>query len=128
MMTDQVGAHCVFNCGHEGGVYTVSPDRVRAIIAASRIRGDDLYEKLTEDAKVCCHRSCVSTYTSKTHIERLKKRNFKQGTSGEPERKRTHQSEENVFSFKIKGTVYFVVIFVKNGTPRIQADGEDIQL
>lgn len=100
MMTDQAGARCVFNCGHEGDVYTVGPDRVKAIIAASKIRGDELHENITEDAKVCCHRSCVSTYTSKTHIERLKKRKSKQGTSREPERKRTRQSEENVFCFK----------------------------
>ena len=73
MMTDLVDGHCIFNCGQVGGVYLIGPDRVRSIIAASTIRGDNLHEKLTEDAKIGCHRSCVSSYTSKTHINRLKK-------------------------------------------------------
>ena len=41
MMTDQGGEHCIFNCSLEESVYTVGPDRVRSMIAASRIRGDD---------------------------------------------------------------------------------------
>ena len=99
---------------------------MRPIIAASRIRGDDLYEKLTEDAKVCCHRSCVSTYTSKTHIERLKREILSKGHQ-EKQKGNAHVSQRKMSS-PSKETVYFVVIFVKNGTPRIQADGEDIHL
>ena len=55
---------------------TAGPDRVRKIIQSSKLRGEHIHENLeknlhdNENYSVQCHRSCVSTYTSKSHINR----------------------------------------------------------
>lgn len=59
---------------------TVGQDRIRSIISASKERQDDLYAdlerrlELDNQLTIMCHKDCVSTYTSKTHIQRKLKR------------------------------------------------------
>ena len=56
---------------------TVGPDRVRSIIRSSKARQDGIHEELEqrleadESIELKCHRDCVSTYTSHSHIETL---------------------------------------------------------
>ena len=50
-MTEQRPPQCSFNCGHEGDISNVGPDRVRAIIMASQIRGDHLHERIAAEKK-----------------------------------------------------------------------------
>ena len=72
---------CLFpNCEKTDKLSTGGLERINSIISASISRQDTLHialrQRLTEnpDLKVTFHRSCVSTYTSKTHIERELKR------------------------------------------------------
>ncbi len=55
----------------------ISPDRINSIIVASKTRLDDIHvtiSELAENQFLSCHRSCVSSYTSKHHIGRVLKR------------------------------------------------------
>ena len=72
---------CLFpNCEKTDKLSTGGLERINSIISASISRQDTLHialrQRLTEnpDLKVTFHRSCVSTYTSKTHIGRERKR------------------------------------------------------
>lgn len=75
-------AACIFNCSKTGPTITAGTQRINSIINASKCRGDNLYmdldleRQIQEDSgfTLQCHKSCVSTYTSKTHISRATKR------------------------------------------------------
>jgi len=62
---------------------TSSITRINSVIAASKIYDDDLHSalepKITQDPNftIKCHRSCVSNYVSKTHLDRFRKRKSK---------------------------------------------------
>lgn len=80
--------------------------RLDSIVSASKIRGDGLHE--TVDAylhnpnlgTVYYHKNCVSTYTSKTHIQRHLSKESRQ-TEDEPVVKRLRRSEVTSFDFKL---------------------------
>ena len=66
---------CVFECGNQSEtLITSGATRIRSIIAARHYWGDNLHEELQvhldEDFTTECHKSCVSSHTSRTHIQR----------------------------------------------------------
>ena len=70
--------YCIF-CKEDGSKKELSvagTGRIQTIIASSKRRLDDLHGDLEsrlltdEHFEVLCHRDCVSTYTSKSHIKR----------------------------------------------------------
>ena len=69
-------ASCVFNCKRNEELKRVSKDRLKSTINASKQREDDLLAQLPivdsydDNCPLYCHRNCVSTYTSKNHIDR----------------------------------------------------------
>ena len=71
---------CYFNCNKEGPLITGGVRRIRHIIESSKERNDCLHTELQElidknsELQIRFHKTCVSTYTSKIHIERHKKR------------------------------------------------------
>ena len=86
------------NCSCSGGGGLVGVKRLRT---ASISRGDDLHEQLSheQDTKYWCHKNCVSSYTSKSHIKSsVSKQN---GTNGPtPPAKRIRRYEQETFIFK----------------------------
>jgi hypothetical protein len=103
-------AECFFNCGlAEQALTAAGAVRIRKIIESSKLRCDNLHIELSNqleencDLTINCHRSCVSTYTSSSHITRHRKR-----LGLEPERspnessppKRTRRSETPHYSFQ----------------------------
>lgn len=80
--------------------------RIKNVIACSKLRGDNIAELLENELAtnteyiIQCHKSCVSTYTSKHHIKR-------QATSAPSEKqselqqpKRSYRSKQPTFDFK----------------------------
>ena len=73
---------CIFNCSKTGHLLSAGAKRIHSIVASSKIRGDHLYTDLDlqnrlqqfPDMTNKCHKSCVSSYTSKTRMSRLAKR------------------------------------------------------
>ena len=67
---------CYFNCNKEGPLITGGVRRIRHIIESSKERNDCLHTELQElidknsQLQIRFHKTCVSTYTSKIHIER----------------------------------------------------------
>ena len=101
-------SECFFECGNQSeNLITSGATRIRSMIAASHQRGDNLHEELQvhldEDLTftIKCHKSCVSSYTSRTHIQhqvvgvkpRLKRE--------PPPLKRLCRSELSSFVFKL---------------------------
>ena len=82
---------------------TVTKTRLKTIISKSKKRKDTLHVDLaelspTEKAKLVCHRTCVTTYTSMIHIRRAAKAKAK---TNEPEVKRKCRRSDSIqFSFK----------------------------
>jgi hypothetical protein len=77
-------------------------DHINTIIQSSRKRGDELHVELErllsedDNLTIRCHRNCVSSYTSSSHISRHLKRQGKSSarSSSEPSPlKRTRRSE-----------------------------------
>ena len=84
------------NCsGHGAGGFV----GVKQLWIASTSRGDSLHEELSEepDAKYWCHKNCVSSYTSKSHI---KVEVSKKGDNDAPPAKQSRRSEQDTFIFK----------------------------
>lgn len=56
------------NCSSSGCGGFIGVKRLRT---PSLIRGDNLYELLSHvpDAKYWCHKNCISSYTTKSHIK-----------------------------------------------------------
>lgn len=70
-------SECFFECGKQSEkLITSGAVRIRSIIGASQLRDDKIHDKLQvqldEDATftIKCHKSCVSSYTSRTNIHR----------------------------------------------------------
>ena len=82
------------NCSGSGGGGFVGAQR---LCTASRSRLDNLHELLSDgtDTKYWCHKSCVSTYTSKSHIKHHISK-----TDDAPPTKRSRRSEQEAFSFQ----------------------------
>ena len=66
-----------FECGNQSeNLITSGATRIRSIITASHQQGDNLHEELQvhldEDLTftIKCHKSCVSSYPSRAHIQR----------------------------------------------------------
>lgn len=101
---------CYFKCNVEDQPLTLAgPERIQTIIQASKQRGDNLYVQLqkllVEDntLTIPCHRNCVSTYTSSSHIARYIKNlenRAKRSSSEPPAVKRVCRSELTDFNFK----------------------------
>jgi len=99
---------CFFKCSKSELLVAATGPRIRSIITASQQRGDhihlDLEKRLVDNTAltITVHKSCVSTYTSRTHISRtLKKRGIEhlnRSKSEPPPRRRRSQLQE--FDFK----------------------------
>ena len=70
-------SECFFECGNQSeNLITSGATRIKSIIAASHQQGDNLHEELQvhldKDSTftIRCHKGCVSSYTSSTHIQR----------------------------------------------------------
>ncbi|EDO50031.1 predicted protein [Nematostella vectensis] len=98
-----------FHCDGKGVLGKAGPARIESIIKFSKDYNDDIHVTLAEQLKrnslltIQCHRDCVSTYTSKQHLDRHKKRQGG-GTStseaaSQPVQKR-RRSDVPAFSFK----------------------------
>lgn len=71
---------CIFECGKSGELEAISQSKINSIIVASQTRNDNFHVSLESKDIInpnilfYCHRNCYSTYTSKTHINRVLKR------------------------------------------------------
>lgn len=105
-MDDSSVNECFFEpCGKSTKpLITVGSDRIRSIINASQVREDglavNLERRLDSDSgiTIMCHKDCVSSYTSKHHLERLNK-NTLNPCDESPSSKR-RRSELTLFNFK----------------------------
>ena len=96
---------CIFSCSKIENLTLVSDERYKSIVNASVQRADtELCNQITEwkknQVKCFTHRSCVSTYTSQTHIERYLKKRAAETESNEGSSKRTRRSDVGTFSFQ----------------------------
>lgn len=104
---------CIFNwkfhCeGREYDLTKAGPARIAKVIQFSKEYDDDLHDKLEENLArnptltIDCHRACVSTYTSKLHLSRQKKRQSSENDLGKPSQpsKRQRRSQVPTFNFK----------------------------
>lgn len=105
MLTSEEEEECFFNCGKPGKTDKTSAKRIESIISASKLRNDDIYESLEQrftanpNLVLHCHRTCVSTYTSKTHINRALKRTLPKEDFS-LQNKRVLRSESDYFNFR----------------------------
>ena len=95
----------IFNCENKTeNLSKATHLRIQSIMVASNQRKDHIHkilaEKLSRNAEVVFHKSCVSTYTSKHHISHIlgKRINTARSKSEPPPPKRRSQS--TTFSFK----------------------------
>ena len=97
---------CFFDCGKKDPPQKAGPERIRTIIKSSKQRNDDLHISLSEqldanaELQIPCHRTCVSTYTSKTHINRHNKRTSTSSLQSEPPTTKRRRSDIDPFDFK----------------------------
>ena len=96
---------CMFDCNKREKLIVVGEERHQSIITANIKRNDDdLGRKWIEgresDVKCFTHRSCVSTYTSRTHIERYVKKRAVENETSEGSSERTRRSDAGVFSLQ----------------------------
>ena len=103
---------CFFRpCGHNEAnkaLTSAGPERVQTIIRCSKARHDglhlDLERQLQSDThiNIKCHKNCVSSYTSKSHIQRHLKRTHVQSNPCESTfpTKRFRRSDTPSFDFK----------------------------
>ena len=79
--------------------------RIKKIIECSKIRGDSIHEELENTLKdesytIKCHKNCVSTYTSKSHLKRHAPESGNQSeTEASATVKRSCRSAVNPFDF-----------------------------
>jgi len=75
---------CCIICGSTAPIL-INSARIFAFHQASNQRGDDLAERLADDATTFwCHKNCISTYCSPGHIQRFLKR-MKESDSDNPD-------------------------------------------
>lgn len=74
--------------------------RISSFREASRQRDDGLNEKLEDDAEyILCHRTCMGSYCSKDHLQRLLKKRKKTDGQSEEEPKRL-RGRSSTFNFR----------------------------
>ena len=111
MATAETPACCftaIFDCSVDNSaLLTGTQARIESIIVASRVRGDGFHEQLeaslhdrSSTHSVYVHKNCVSTYTSKTHIQRYVSKHSQQTTPEEPQRKKIKRSDITTFDFR----------------------------
>ena len=94
------------NCKLSTDLTTAGPQRVSSIIAASKARKDSIHLTLEPELvnnphlTIQCHRDCVTTYTSKTHIARVAKRRSVHARSRSEPPCRKRRSDVQPFEFK----------------------------
>jgi hypothetical protein len=101
-MEDDETDECIFkrylNCtSNNESVICLTKTRLLTINEASKLRDDDLHLSIKQEVEYVTHKSCVSTYTSRTHINRYLKRQTTSSASTSICSKRTRRSETNVF-------------------------------
>lgn len=88
------GDICFFGCDKEGPLLTAGPERIKKIIQSSKERADTLHHDLQASfhknpaLTIKVHKTCVSNYTSKSHIKRHLKQSGSERSSSEPPPKR----------------------------------------
>ena len=110
-MAAQVQQYCFFKslgwlCGDDSKekLIIAQQTRIANIIASSKVIGDGLHVELEAELndnnndRIMCHKDCVSTYTSKYHIKRIKGND--QSESNAPPQKRMCRSDLPVFDFR----------------------------
>ena len=71
---------CFFGCSKKENIIEIGQARILSIIESSRLHGDsyhiDLEVKIKENPEfsLLCHKTCVSTYNSRDHINQSLKR------------------------------------------------------
>ncbi|KAK3874873.1 hypothetical protein Pcinc_020193 [Petrolisthes cinctipes] len=94
---------CFFDCSNTSpNLINCGAARVQTIRDCSRRRGDGLIDKLHGLDSIRCHKSCVSTYTSKHHLKRYitKKSNDSSPTETVVPPKRSRRLGTTIFNFK----------------------------
>ena len=86
----------------DGTLISISKVRLKNIVGKSKKRKDTVYltiNAMSAEEKVAlkCHRACVSTYTSKTHVKRATKKEKDEKQSAQ---KRKCRSDWNAFVWK----------------------------
>ena len=109
-------AECFFcsknGCKPKNQVTEISTQRIKSIISASKQRNDSKHNDLEEQLRlnpnltISSHRSCVSTYTSKTHISRavqnLKRKGSSERSKSEPPSRRQRSAQRSIPKFNFK--------------------------
>ena len=94
-------------CSETTDLVNARSQRIQTIINCSRIYNDELYSELeaktenNSEYSIYVHRSCVSTYTSHTHVERfLKRKGGATGNTSVSPMKRRRRSGTPKFDFQ----------------------------
>uniref|UniRef100_UPI00358E6C8F uncharacterized protein n=1 Tax=Myxine glutinosa TaxID=7769 RepID=UPI00358E6C8F len=105
----KISMDCVFSrvdaCSHPNQPLSVCTERrISSIIDASKLRGDGLHVDIAnnfDDSNFTMHyhKNCVSSYTSKSHLNRLRKSESR-SVSPLPHRKRQCRSDLRSFEFR----------------------------
>lgn len=96
---------CYFGCDKDGPLIIGRKSRIETVIQSSKQRNDNLHIKLQDsidkdpNCSIKFHKTCVSSYTSKSHIQRVQKRTNIQRASSEPPPKR--RASLPTFNFRI---------------------------
>lgn len=93
---------CATQCSNGAALKILSEKRFATVVKKSKSRVDTLHKTLSELSQIerdrlKYHEVCISTYTSKAHIKREKKRAVEEV---EPVVKRNRRSSENAFVWK----------------------------
>ena len=67
-------SNCFFNCTKTGSLITGGSARIQKIIESSKERKDISNLDQSPNCGISFHNSCISSYTSKSHIQRELKR------------------------------------------------------
>ena len=98
---------CICDCQKKEELEVISSQRFTSIVKASKALNDGLYKTLSHgnqsnSIQLHCHRTCISSYTSKEHIKRaLKRKEIVEETVNPGPAKRTRSSlSGSLFDFK----------------------------
>ena len=95
----------IFNCENKTeNLSNATHLHIQSIMAASNQRKDHIHkilaEKLSRNAEVVFHKSCVSTYTSKHHISHILGKHINTARSKSEPPLPQRRSQSTTFSFK----------------------------
>ena len=122
-------SECYFKCGKDAPLITVGKARIESVISSSIARNDKHHVELKQqlqndpDLKIIFHKTCISTYTSSTHIKQYLKRMRSSIPASEPPRPKL-RSTYLAFNF-----CSHCLICSRDCLPRIQSiqdDGEEL--